>query len=111
MNIELIIAQLDFENLKLVQGVTIAAIAAVPATVTAAAAWRKSASTNRKLKTSNGDTIGQITEMNYELSKSTSHRMDELSKSLEVHIHDQTKHCLECTRQHNEMSKLERTDR
>jgi len=73
--------------------ITIALIAAIPATVAATAAWWNASKTNKKVKTSNGHTMGQIIESSYELTKSVAHRQDEMSKSLENHIQDTTIHC------------------
>ena len=83
----------------MIEHLLIALIAAFPPTIAAAAAFKKSDKTNKKLATGNGHTVGQLTEASYELSKATSHRLDEVSKSLECHIIDQVVHCNE-TREH-----------
>ena len=73
--------------------ILVAVIAALPPTLAAFAAWKKSDKTNKKLITHNGHTVGQLTEASYELTKATSHRLDEVSKALECHIVDQHVHC------------------
>lgn len=75
--------------------ILIALIAAIPPTLMGAAAWRKAGKADKKVSTSNGHTAGQMIESNYELTKSVSHRQDEMSKALETHVLDQESHCRE----------------
>ena len=70
-------------------------IAAVPATLVGAAAWRATNKTNNNLEVANGTTVGGYTEQSFELLKSVSHRQDEMSRQIEEHITNERIHAQE----------------
>ena len=76
------------------EGVAVALIAAVPLTITAAAAWRNAGKAMKvartpdpRFDTSNGKTIGFMVEQNWLL-------MQDLSKEMKAHASDRDAHCL-----------------